>query len=972
MRTLATLLFCSMLSLHCSLNAQQGTIQLPATGQSASYYPGDDGDLQMGVPIPANRFTDNGNGSITDIFTGLMWAKDANLIATRNPSFDQDRTPGDGDVDWTHALDYVQLLNNENYLGYDDWRLPTVIELLSMIDYSQPHIGLPDGHPFLNIMGGYWSSTTWERFRGMGLTVFLKEYRVHANTNHTPGYLEGFNKDLDIYSPVYYKIYVLPVRDHENTGTINLQQSGQTNNYYSGDDGDLQSGTTWPTARFMDNRNHTVTDRLTGLMWTQDANVMLSRDPDFAGEWGRVVWTDALDYVTKLNDENYLGYSDWRLPNRLEMLSILDLSRSEYALQEGNPFIHAEAQNDSSALVCWTSTTLGRNADSAWSVHLSSGKSSARPKFAETYVWPVRTDNNSLPLGSIQGSIDGIGITGSGVSISIKGPVNARTKTDAAGYFEFSHLPDGSYHVTPTYWYYFFSPDSRTVTVSGSSVTADFTAEFNRAFGWSDISQGLFPLENGAGSNLVGMHFINDDEGWITSSNGIYHTTDGGETFEKQTTMAYCLAVFMLDENEGYAGGTSGWIYHTTNGGDNWQLLNSMGSNCQDISFAPGSAVGFFCGGNGQLWRIGDGVFEQIYTGLVGSLTSVAAMSENEAFFCGTHMWYFNGTTITSLSTPTNTAYSMDMFDDGLGWVVSNSGEINGFVSLEFPWLVLHPPSNVEHLYDIGSPNGKDVWAVGAYGLILHSPNGDDFYINSIPNDWGNNTIWNTQAPGLSNSSLWQVHFTSPVNGYAVGDNGTILKYSLLEGSPEGADILGFAVSQQLGASTVDPENLTVFAEVDPEADLTSLIPELFLSAGASCDPPSGQSQDFTSPVDYVVTSADGNEQKTWTVSISLYTGIGAQPIVPVKQDILIYPNPTRGQFKVQSSKHALNPSSGGEGFKVEFKSVELLDIYGKILETRNSEPGTLELDLSHLPAGIYLVRVSFDNQIFVKKLIKF
>jgi len=83
------------------VQAQNGTIQLPATGQIVSYYPGDDGDLQIGVPIPENRFTDHGNGSATDQLTGLMWVLDGNLIATRDPDFDQDRTVGG----WRHQLE---------------------------------------------------------------------------------------------------------------------------------------------------------------------------------------------------------------------------------------------------------------------------------------------------------------------------------------------------------------------------------------------------------------------------------------------------------------------------------------------------------------------------------------------------------------------------------------------------------------------------------------------------------------------------------------------------------------------------------------------------------------------------------------------------------------------------------------------------------------------------------------------------
>lgn len=967
MKKSCILLLCSLLTVHCSLSAQQGTIQLPATGQTTSYYPGDDGDLQIGVPIPSNRFTNNGDGSVTDAFTGLMWVKDGNLIATRDPSFDQDRTPGDGDIDWKTALDYVELLNNENYLGHDDWRMPNMVELKSLVNLQYPDIALPPDHPFINLKDVYWSSTSSEQNRALAITVMIQEHYAHSNITNPAGETEDFAKDPDIVGGTYWKYYLLPVRSSGTPGSVSIPKTGQHYTFYPDDDGFLAEGTAWPTPRLVDNNNGSVTDRLTGLMWTQDANVMLSRDPDFAGEWGRVGWTDALDYVAKLNDENYLGYSDWRLPNRIELQSLLDFGRCQYALQEGHPFIHAEVQNDSSVLVCWTSTTLGRNADSAWSVHVSNGSSQARPKSAETYVWPVRTDNNSLPSGSIQGSIDGTGISGVGVSITIHGTINSWTKTDATGHYEFSHLPNGNYTVTPSFWYYAFSPESRTVTVSGSSVTANFTAAFNRAYGWTDISHGLFPVENATGSTLVGMYFINDDEGWIPCTNGIYHTTDGGQSFERQTTMDYCNAIFMLDENEGYAGGNGGWIYHTTDGGNNWQLLNSIGSNCQDISFATGSDIGFFCGSNGQLWKIGDGVYENVYTGLASDLTSVAAMSANEAFFCGSSMFYYNGIEISTLSAHTNTPYSMDMFDDGLGWVVSNYGEIDGFVSLDFPWLELHPPSETEHLYDIDSPNGKDVWAIGAYGLILNSPNGDDFYINSIPYDWGNNTLWNTQVTGLTNANLWKVFFTSPVNGYAVGDNGTILKYSMLEGAPEGADILGFAVSQQVGYSTINPENQTVYAEVDPEADLTALIPELFLSAGATCDPPSGQMQDFTSPVDYVVTSGDGNEQKTWTVSVSHYTGT-PEHRQERNDGIVVFPNPTRGKFQITSTKSQINLKTQNSKFKIE-----IVSLFGHVVDKWDCEPGTgnWELDLSDFQAGIYFIRIYLEDQMIVKKIIK-
>ena len=974
MKKTLLLIYFSFFVFHFSF-AQQGAIQLPATGQTTSYYPGDDGTLQKGVPLPASRFTDHGNGSATDNFTGLMWVTDANLIATRDPSFDQDRTPGDGDVDWIRALNYVEKLNGENFLGHNDWRLPAVNELLSLIDYSLPHAGIAGNHPFINLKQGYWSATTYEWGRWGGIAVFLKEYRVHSNTNLPPGHVEGLSKDLDSYSPKYYKLYVLPVRDGDNPGSIELPQSGQKITYFPGDDGDLKPGTPWPSARLVDNRDQTITDRLTGLMWTQDANVMLSRDPDFAGEWGRVEWTDALDYVAKLNSENYLGYSDWRLPNRNEFMSLFDYGRNKSALPEGNPFIHADMQLDSAVFSCWTSTTLERNADSAWRIRLSGGEPQAVPKITETSVWPVRTDNGSLPEGSIQGTINGIGISGEGISISIRGPVNAFTKTDASGNYSFSHLPGGTYLITPAYWYYTISPSSRTVTVSGTQVNADFTASFNRAYGWKDISSNLFSLENATGTTLSGLFFINDTEGWITATEHIYHTIDGGESFEIQETLDYCNAIFMLNEEEGYAGGNNGYIYRTVDGGQNWNLLSTTGSNVCDISFGPDQTSGFCCGDNGQFWKITPSGLEYINTGLASTLESVSSLSDHEAFIAGgNRVNYYDGSGLTSLSVPVSGGHtSIHMVNDTLGWVAGTGGGIAGFVRLDVPWVELKDADDWgdgDKLYGIHSPNRKDAWAVGADGVILHSPNADDFYWNSIY-DFGNNTVWSYEAEGMTNAFLDNVFFTSPVNGYAVGSNGALLKYGLLEGAPEGADILGFSISGQDRIAVVDPVNRTVHADVDPTADLSKLVPELFLSAGATCNPPSGQVRDFNQPVVYAVTDVSGALTQNWTVTVAHSNGIWDEDRIKGDDGFVVYPNPTRGKFQITNSIHQLADQTNS---KIQIQNIEVVDLYGKTLELWNpgniETLGTLELDLGNYPAGIYFIRINLENQAIVKKII--
>jgi len=68
---------------------------------------------------------------------------------------------------------------------------------------------------------------------------------------------------------------------------------------------------------FTDNGNGTVTDNLDGLMWTKDANL--------PKQWKE--WQDALDYVAGMNSgTGTYGYSDWRLPNRKELYSLMKLT----------------------------------------------------------------------------------------------------------------------------------------------------------------------------------------------------------------------------------------------------------------------------------------------------------------------------------------------------------------------------------------------------------------------------------------------------------------------------------------------------------------------------------------------------------------------------------------------------------------------------------------------------------------------
>jgi hypothetical protein len=478
----------------------------------------------------------------------------------------------------------------------------------------------------------------------------------------------------------------------------------------------------------------------------------------------------------------------------------------------------------------------------------------------------------------------------------------------------------------------------------------------------------LIALEGSHGAGIGDIFFINDDEGWVTSNKDIYHTTDGGLTFGKQTLPIegdYAEAIFMLDEDEGYAGSSSGIIYHTIDGGNEWTIFGFTGQWVMDVSFPPNSTTGYCSGANGSFWEISPDGVEQIVTGSNLDLR-ISTPSVGHTFIGASphRLWHYDGNEIVDCCTMGGGSGGIHFHNDTLGWVPKSYGGIDGSGGIGISNCIRLKPSNDTiqyHFTDVHSPNGKDVWVVGPPGAIWYSPNGNDFWSDSVPTReyWTVNTIWYQQAAGLTNEYLVDVFFSSPTNGFASGSNGILLKYTKLEGAPAGADIIGFNVSGQVGTAIINPDNLTVYAEVEQQADLTSLIPELFLSAGATCNPPSGQSRDFTVPVVYAVTSDDGSLTNNWTVNIELYSTTVENDLK--NDDILLYPNPAKDKFTVQSLK-----------FKVGYATFEIYDLNGRKLLEKNFPAGSenVEIDVSSLQSGIYFCRLTSENKSTTKKLI--
>jgi len=161
-----------------------------------------------------------------------------------------------------------------------------------------------------------------------------------------------------------------------------VPRTGQAVSYAAGDDGDIQAGTAWPEPRFTDNGDGTVADSLTGLVWLQDAGCLGSLD------WGAAIaGCTALDSgECGLSDGSAEG--DWRLPSIRELQSLTAYNSYGPALPAGHPFAGVRSS------YYWSGTTYVNNADYAWFVDMTNGKSVYNyTKSYAFYVWPVRDGN---------------------------------------------------------------------------------------------------------------------------------------------------------------------------------------------------------------------------------------------------------------------------------------------------------------------------------------------------------------------------------------------------------------------------------------------------------------------------------------------------------------------------------------------------------------------------------------------------
>jgi hypothetical protein len=266
---------------------------------------------------PAYR--DNGDGTVTDLNTGLMWQQ----------GFAEDK------LTYDEALSYVSTMNSQRLAGYNDWRLPTIKQLYSLIDYrgtdptSNSTIGLI---PFIDtdyFEFAYGDTSAGERVidsQWVTTTLYTANSEQMFGVNFADGRIKGY-------------------------GTAAMGPQGAKTFYVR-----LCRGlTSYGANSFANNGDGTITDQATGLMWAK------------ADSGQGMTWGDALAWAAQKNAEGYLGYNDWRVPNAKELHTILDYTRSPDTTGSAaiDPLFDATAftneYGETDYAFYWTSTTFIRS-----------------------------------------------------------------------------------------------------------------------------------------------------------------------------------------------------------------------------------------------------------------------------------------------------------------------------------------------------------------------------------------------------------------------------------------------------------------------------------------------------------------------------------------------------------------------------------------------------------------------------------
>ncbi len=293
-------------------------------------------------------------------------------------------------------------------------------------------------------------------------------------------------------------------------------------------------------------------------------------------------------------------------------------------------------------------------------------------------------------------------------------------------------------------------------------------------------------LNNPATSSLWGVHFINNDTGFVVGENGqLFKTKDGGNNWNALNSGVndHLLAIHFFNDNEGYAVGgywfnpVTSKILYTSDGGDTWVQETSPVSNELYEVFALPAGDVFAIGGGGKvIKKTGSGLPQWIdisppgYTneefwavhffnrdsGLVAGGTG---FNGGKGIILKTHNGGVIWDTVHSFNQRVN---SFSFVTRNIGYAACDGGVILKTTDKGESWSALDNTGFSSRINSICFVNSDDGYFVTSSGSIYYSTNGGASWTND---------------PFTGGSFLEQVVFPSEGTGYTVGGGGSIVKY---------------------------------------------------------------------------------------------------------------------------------------------------------------------------------------------------
>jgi len=268
------------------------------------------GPSNIATATPLLAFQDNNDGTVSDLYTGLMWPKNGASLAANNGQALTWFAAKDfceqlvmcGNNEFTTTTDPVAACADKGGVKYDDWRLPNFKELALLIKYQKtPNDGaMIDSNYFQNIAGNKYWSASYKHFGppDFGFEMWHARFVDFAN-----GWIDYSDTRLDeTYVPFVYN-YVLPVRGNSAI----VSPSG------------FDEPPTGCSAGYSVDADNLTTDLCTGLIESQRISF-----PELTGsniEWWSAIREAALSTLA--------GYTDWRLPNIRELLMSINVGPSD-------------------------------------------------------------------------------------------------------------------------------------------------------------------------------------------------------------------------------------------------------------------------------------------------------------------------------------------------------------------------------------------------------------------------------------------------------------------------------------------------------------------------------------------------------------------------------------------------------------------------------------------------------------------